>query len=336
MKTIGLMVLLASLCLPAAAQDKVGTTAAPFLGIGVGARATAMGGAQVATAQGPNALLWNPSGITQMTTSGVELTNGAWFDDAQFQNLALVLDLGGAGHLGLSVLALNYGEIEVTTIENPEGTGERFTPLDLAVGASYARALTDRFSVGGTVKFIQQRIWNEAATGAAVDLGVNYLTGFKNLRIGMTLTNFGTSMQMRGKDLRRAIDIDPNSQGNNDRLPANLEVDAWSLPLMFRVGLAMDLIANGSQRLTASLDALAPSDNAQSASFGAEYAFRSFFFVRGGYRQAFATVAEDGGWTAGFGLRYALNSRVSGTFDYTFQQYEPFGTPQMFTLGVTF
>ncbi len=321
---------------PASAQDKVGTVAAPFLNIGVGARATAMGGAQVAFAEGPSALYWNPSAVTAMQSSGVEFSHADWFIDSRFEYLAVVLNAGNMGHIGFSLLSMNYGEIEVTSVDRPEGTGEQFVPQDLSVGVSYARALTDRFSIGGTAKFINQSIWNESASGAALDLGVTYLTGFRNLRIGMSLANFGTTMKMDGKDLRRAIDIDQNNNGNNPYLPAYLEVDEWALPLMFRVGIAMNAFETSNQRFSVSADAVAPSDNAQSANLGAEYAFRDLFFLRGGYRQAFSSISDDAGWSVGGGLRYSVNDRMAGYFDYTFRQHNRLGNPQIFSAGFTF
>lgn len=330
-----LVALLVGAALPAQGQDKVGTAAAAFLGLGVGARATAMGGAQVAQAQGPSALYWNPSAITAMTTNGAEFSNSQWFVDARLQHAALVINAGGLGHFGVGVTALDYGDELVTTVENPDGTGELWDALDLAVGVSYAKALTDRFSVGGTVKLVRQQIWNESATGGAFDLGVTYDTGLRGIRIGMAMTNFGTDMRLSGPDLRQAIDVEPGEAGNNPRLGANLEVDDWPMPLVFRVGVSAVPFQSAEQRLTLAVDGNAPSDAAQSANVGAEYAWRDVLFVRGGWRQAFGP-ADDGGWTAGFGLRYALNRRLAGYFDYVFQHYEPFGTPQMFTLGVTF
>lgn len=333
-----LLLLVAAVAQPARAQDKVGTTAAQFLGIGVGARAMGMGGAQVATAEGPTALYWNPAAITTMPYSGVEFTHTNWLLDSNIEHVGAVLALGDAGHVGLSVTSLNYGEIEVTTIDYPEGTGERFTPMSLAVGVSYARSLTDRFAVGGTVKLVREQIKSMAASGAAVDLGVTYQTAFHNLRIGMALHNFGTSMQMSGTDLRLPVDVDEEYEGNVDDLPGYLETDAWPMPLQFRVGLAGDVLNTAQQRLTLSVDALAPYDNAQSANIGAEYAFRDLLFVRGGYRQAFKEVDADSGWSAGFGLRYALNDRVSGYLDYVVQWFEAgaFDPPQMFSAGITF
>ena len=320
----------------AQAQDKVGTTAAPFLTIGAGARALAMGGAQVAQAQGPSALYWNPSAVALSNTSAVELGRADWYVETSIQHAALTLNLGGAGVVGLSMVYLDYGTMYVTTVDAPEGTGEQFNPKDLSVGVSYARMLTDRFALGGTVKRVQQQIWKETASAVAIDLGVSYLSDFNNLRIGMSLTNFGTDMRMQGDDLRRAIDIAPNQNGNNDRLAAYLETDAWPLPLSFRVGLAMDAWSTASQRLTLTADAVAPSDNAQTANFGAEYVFRDLLMFRGGYRQAFVGTEVDGGWSVGAGLNFALGGQTSGYFDYAWQQHQVFDGTQVLSVGVTF
>ncbi|MEM9996680.1 MAG: PorV/PorQ family protein [Bacteroidota bacterium] len=323
------------------AQDKVGSTAAAFLGIGIGARATAMGGAQVADVQGPSALYWNPSAIAMQRGSAAQFTNANWFLDTQFQHVGLVFDGGSLGSFGVSLFALNYGDEAVTAIEQcgPDNpvceTGELWNALDLALGLTYARRLTDRFAFGATAKIVSQSIWNESATGAALDLGVVYDTGFRGLTIGMSMANFGTDMQLSGPDLRRAFDPEPDQNGNNDRLAVNYEVGNWPMPLLFRVGVAMDAFNQSGQRIRLSIDGNAPADDAQNASFGAEYGFRDFFFARGGWRQAFGSEGADG-WTLGFGLRYALNSRFAGYFDYAFQDHDVFGTPQMFSAGVTF
>lgn len=321
---------------PVLAQNKVATTAAPFLNIGTDARASAMGGASAAVEGGANTLHWNPASLARMSGSGsVDFARADWLVESKYYYLASGFRTSVA-HIGVSVMVLDYGEMEVTTISNPEGTGELFTPQDISIGLSAARNITDRFSAGATVKYIRQKIWNEKATGLGMDLGVFYNTGYKNLRIGMSMSNFGSDLQLSGKDLRRAIDIDPNIEGNNPRLGASLETDEWPLPLNFRVGLALDAVSSEHQRITVSMDAVHPNDNSESASFGAEYAFREFFFLRGGYRQAFSDEADDGGLTGGFGLQYRVSTTMTAHFDYVFQDYGRLGTPQMWTLGATF
>lgn len=333
--TLAILAFGATTATPAVAQTKVGTTAAQFLGLGIGARATAMGGAQVAGVEGPTALYWNPSAIAWMGSSGAEFSQSEWFVDTRFQFAGVVLDAGDIGFIGFSVISMDYGETEVTTIEQPEGTGELWAAQDLALAVSYARQLTDRFAFGGTVKYVRQQIWNESAAGGAIDLGVTYDTGFRGVRIGMSMANFGTDMRLAGPNLRRAISADPSVGGSNPRIGASLEVDDWPMPLVFRVGVSALPFETADQRLLVTFGGNAPSDQAQSASFGAEYAYRDLIFIRGGWREAFGYGGDDG-WTLGFGLRYTFSPQLAGYFDYSFQNYEPFGTPQMFTLGLTF
>lgn len=317
------------------AQNKVGTSAASFLSIATDARAAAMGSAQVAVEGGPNVVHWNPASLARVGGSGIDFVRADWFVDSQYHHVSAGVQTPIA-NIGVSVMVLDYGEMEVTTISNPEGTGELFNPQDMAVGITMARSITNRFAAGATVKYVSQRIWNEKASGMGLDLGVFYEAGVRNLRIGMSMSNFGSDMSLGGKDLRRAIDIDPNIEGNNPRLGAELETDEWPMPLTFRVGIALDPWTTDNQRITISMDATHPNDNAESASFGFEYAFHEFFFLRGGYRQAFADVAEDGGLTGGFGLAYKVSNTVTAHFDYVFQDYGDLGTPQMWTLGATF
>jgi hypothetical protein len=333
--SLALLLSVGAMAPTASAQSKVGTTSAQFLGLGIGARATAMGGANVAGAEGPSALYWNPSAVAWMPGSGAEFIHTDWFLDTRFQYAAVVLRAGDFGHFGLSITSLDYGQAEVTTIDQPNGTGELWGAQDLAIGVSYARALTDRFSVGGTLKYVRQQIWTENAAGGALDLGVTYDTGYRGVRIGMSMSHFGTDMRLAGPNLRRAISSDPNQSGSNQRIGASLEVDDWPMPLVFRVGILAVPYHVGDQRLTVTAVGNAPSDQAQSASFGAEYSFREIVFLRAGWREAFG-FAGDSGWTLGFGLRYGFTNQLAGYFDYSVQNYEPFTTPQMFTLGLTF
>jgi opacity protein-like surface antigen len=334
---LGVILILAGASI-SSAQDKVGTTAAPFLTIGVGSRAGAMGGSYVAVAEGPSAMFWNPAGIASVTRPTLEFSYATWFVDATIQQAAFAMNMPGVGNVGLSVQALSYGEMQVTTIASPDGTGELFSPLDFVVGVTYGRALTDRFQIGGSGKLISQRIWNSSASGFAMDLGVHYRAGWKNLRIGASMSNFGTNMRLSGQDLRVAHDIDLERNGNNPRLPANMEVESWALPLTFRVGLAADVLASERHMLTAALDALHPNDNSESVNFGLEYGFSSLVFLRGGYRSAFSSESSDGGWTLGAGIDYELSGGLLIKFDYMYQQFQQgrLDASQMFTLGLGF
>lgn len=317
-------------------QDKVGTVSAPFLSLASSARGTAMGGAFVAISNDENALIYNPGGLAQVNKNTVSFSNANYFVGSSYQDFTAIINNGNFGAFAIRAFVLNYGEIPVTTIQNPEGTGELFSPMDLSIGLTYSRYLTTSFSFGATVKYVSQQIWNSSATGFAVDLGVLYKSSFKNLRIGMSITNFGTDMTMSGDNLKQAYDIAPENNGNNDRLPVYLATNAWAMPLNFRVGLAMDIYETTLNKITLAVDAKHPSDNSEALDLGAEYGFKNMVFLRAGYRNMFTSMASDAGFAAGFGLNYELNSRNSIRIDYSYQKHEFLNSPQIWTLGITF
>ncbi|MDZ7314824.1 MAG: PorV/PorQ family protein [candidate division KSB1 bacterium] len=316
----------AALCLlfcgAAAAADvsKVGITAAPFLEIGAGARPLGMGGAFVATADDAGALYWNPAGLTAVRNIELLFTNSSWLANIKYNFAGICFPVAGVGSLGAFITTLNYGDMAVRTTDQPEGTGEIFSASDLAVGVSYARALTDRFTIGFNAKYIHQSIWHERAHGIAVDFGTLFVTGLHGLRIGASLLNFGTDMRMEGKDLLVFYDVDPYIIGNNDRVPANLQTEHWPLPLTFQFGLAMDVLDDGFHRLTLASDAVHPYDNTESVNLGAEYAFRKMFFLRAGMRDLFLRDGEGGAsFGAGFHLRLLGNMNLR--IDYAYANF---------------
>ncbi|MEQ8525354.1 PorV/PorQ family protein [Gracilimonas sp.] len=317
------------------AQDKVGTTSAAFLSISSGARASAMGGAYVAIANDGSAMFWNPAGMAQLESNTVTFSNMNWFLDSQIQDASVVIHGGDIGNFALSVRAIDHGEIEVRTIDIPEGTGEVFSPTNLAVAVSYSRFITDQFSIGANTKFVQEKIWNESATGFAVDLGVLYRTSFKNLRIGMSMTNFGNEMQMTGDDLRQPIDVDEGINGNNDRNEGYLATDSWPMPLLFKVGVAIDALDIESHKIEFAIDAKHPSDNSESLDIGIEYGFNDMVFFRGGYRSFLSSQTEDQSITAGFGLKYDFNG-IGANFGATYMTHEYLEDPILWTLQIDF
>ena len=329
-----LIILLLSVTYPFC-QTKVGSTAAPFLNIAVSPRAISMGGAFVATANDVSSLYWNPAGASRSDINEAMFSHSRWFADINYNWAGAMIKLGGAGTLGLSLTYLDYGDIEVTTLAEQDGTGEFFSASDMSLGLTYAYNLTDRFSLGGTVKYIQQKIWNSSATAIAMDLGVLFHSDIYGLRIGATITNFGTGMQMDGKDLLVQHDIDPNIYGNNDQILANLQTDEFPLPLTFRIGLAMDVLDTEEHRFTIAADALHPNDNSESVNVGAEYMFNNLIAFRVGYKSLFLDNSEEG-LTAGVGLNYDFNTDFGVRVDYAYQDFGVLDYTQHFSLGIKF
>lgn len=317
------------------AQTKVGSTAAPFLNIAIGPRAVAMGGAFVATANDVSSLYWNPAGASRMETNGASFSHISWFADINYNWAGTVLSLGDMGVAGLSLGYLDYGNLEVTTLREPEGTGEFFTPHDLFISLTYAYNLTDRFSVGANFKYINQKIWNSSANGLSVDLGILFLSDIYGLRMAATITNFGTDMQLDGKDLYVQHDINNQIYGNNDQILAKLNTDAFPLPLTFRVGVAMDVVDVADHKVTLGVDALHPNDNAESLNVGMEYTAFNMISLRAGYKSLFLDNTEEG-LTLGFGVKYDFTPSLGLVVDYAYQDFGILKNIQQFSLGIIF
>ncbi len=317
------------------AQTKVGSTAVPFLNIGIGPRPIAMGGAFVATANDVTSLYWNPAGISRVQSNQALFARAEWFADINYNWAGAMLSLGDLGAIGLSIDYLDYGNIEVTTLREPEGTGEIFRPQDLMIALSYGYNLTDRFSIGGSIKYINEKIWNTSASGIALDLGVLFISDINGLRIGATITNFGTDMQLDGKDLYIQTDINTQINGNNDQILAKLNTDSYPLPLTFRVGVAMDILNLPDHKFTIGADALHPNDNAESLNIGAEYVFLNILSLRGGYKSLFLDNSEEG-LTLGVGVNYDFNPGLGLFFDYAYQDFGKLDFTQQFSLGIKF
>jgi len=315
--------------------SNVGTTAAPFLEIGVGARAIGMGGAFVATANDVSAMYWNPAGLAGLKTVQAIFVHTDWLVDITFDYAGMVFPLSRFGTLGLNLTALNMGEMKVRTIDHPEGTGEYFDARDMALGLAYGIKLTNRFALGFNVKYISQTIWKEHASGFALDIGTLYETPWKGLRIGAALSNFGADMKMDGNDLLVYYDVDPYQLGNNDRIFAGLETDAWPLPLNFQLGVAYDAWQSDLQRLTFEVDALHPIDNTESMNLGLEYELQKKFFIRAGYRNLFLKDSEEG-FTLGGGIHLPLMGNIKGGFDYAFADFGRLQNTHRFTILLSF
>lgn len=315
--------------------SKRGTTAANFLTIGQGARGTAMGGAFVAVASDPSAMFWNPAGIAELEGVGFVVDHTSWIADISYDYAGATVAMGSFGVIGVNITLSNIGDMKVTTVDQQDGTGEVFGVSDLAIGLSYGLRLTDNFSIGFNPKLVYQQIWKMSATGFAIDMGVKYRTPFKGFTLGMSISNFGTTMQMQGTNAVVLYDPDPEGSGNNGRIPANLGTDKWELPLNFRVGIAYDVPMDDLGKLTLAVDASHPSDNYESVNAGGEYVFNDFVYLRGGYKTLFLKDSEEG-LSLGFGIKQFLLGNLQVGLDYAHQDFSRLKSVEKITMMITF
>src|ERR1035437_953108 len=185
--------------LPILGGQRVGISTAEFLKIGVGSRASALGDAFVAIANDASALYWNPAGLVQFTENQVIFSHNMWVVDINHDFAGAVYHLDETNAFGVAFTSLSMQDMPVTTEFQPTGTGEYFGFSDIALALSYSRKMTDQFSFGGTVRYIEETLDKLKMRGFMIDLGTFYWTGLGTTRFAVAVSNFGNQLAPDGK-----------------------------------------------------------------------------------------------------------------------------------------
>jgi len=318
------VVLLATYTSPTqAAMKKLAQTGLQFLKVDMSSRAAAMGGAFEMIGTGAEAMFYNPAGIAKAPNSfDMILTQTQWIADITYNAVGLMTNQGNWGTFGVSAIFCDYGEIQGAQVAaNEQGyllTGNVDVGA-MAVGVSYARNLSTKFTVGGQIKWASQNLGesmiNDSSMvannvdGLAFDFGTMFYPGWKSFRFGISIRNFSQEF--------------------------TYQRESFQLPLTFKMGAAMDILdlfnEDHENQLLVAIDALHPRDYSERLHFGAEYTYNNMFALRAGYK----TNYDEEGLTAGFGI----NFNVSGIYmkvDYAYSAFGVFSSVNRFSFGLAF
>jgi long-subunit fatty acid transport protein len=303
---------------PVLGEQRAGISTAQFLKIGVGGRATAMGDAFVAVANDVSALYWNPAGLTQFSENQVMFAHNQWVVDINHDFIGAVYHLDDENTFGVSLTSLYMDEMKVTTEYVPFGTGEYFGFSDLGIAISYSKKMTDQFSFGASVRYIEESLDRLKMRGIMIDLGTYYWTGLGTTRFAVAVTNFGNDLAPDGEVIL---------VGNR----INSEWQSFSPPTMFRIGFALEPYEDNENRITTSIQLNHPNDNSENVSLGAEYVWNNMFFARAGYK----INVDEQDFTFGAGVNVPV-SIANISVDYAFANFARLGSAHRFsiTLGL--
>ncbi len=331
-----LAVAFAAAVAPAAhAQSKTGTAIGQFLLIEPSARAAGMGNAGVSLFNGLQGVYYNPAAIGSLSRHEAMFSHSGWLAGMTYDYVAAAIPCGiDKGLAYATVTALGSGDIDVRTVGQPGGTGEKYSVGDVAVTLGYGKQMSYRFSAGGQVAFVQETIWHSSASAFAVSAGTIYRISENGLHVGASFSNFGTRARFDGRDLRITYDEDPDRYGDNGQLPGSIFTESFALPSLFRVGAHMPIALSKGAVVRVAVDALHPSDNSESVNAGAELAVRGRLSLRAGYQGLFQTDRETG-LTAGVGLAGDTDV-LSYTLDYTWADQGRLGSVHRLSVGTTF
>ncbi|HXY69003.1 MAG TPA: PorV/PorQ family protein [Gemmatimonadales bacterium] len=255
-----------------------GTTAAEFLLLAPSARGTALGGAFAALATDVSATYYNPAGLAQMEHAGFMASTMNYVAGTKYGWLAAAFPMsGGSRAIGVSVANFGFSGQPVYTVEDPNNTsGEVYSVSETSVGLTYSQQFSDRFSAGLTAKLINDELGRTSGSAIAVDFGTSFhaTIGGRPMRASFVVQNLGTNITQTGTALQVNVNrVPPVGQQDVPQEPATaqLTAKAWSLPVMFRVGLAYDLFQTSAGRLSVLGEFNQPNNNLPGFNLGGEY-----------------------------------------------------------------
>ncbi|MEW5923908.1 MAG: PorV/PorQ family protein [Candidatus Zixiibacteriota bacterium] len=293
-------------------QAKVGTTGVNFLELGVSARAMGMAEAFTAGVTDASAVYYNPAGLAYIYGREAMFTHIDLPAGINYEFFALAYPMESvSGVVGLALYALNTGDILRTDYSYPmgrdqDGNEQYFSAGDLAVALSYSRFLTDKFSLGLTVRYIQESLELEKASGWSADVGTCYNSGYRNFKIAMMISNFGPDMKFIKEE--------------------------FPLPMNFKFGASIDVLSSDNHVLMFAAEGAHPSDNEEKYNIGLEYWFMDKFSIRAGERFNY----DSDGFTAGGGLVLPISGNMDLSVDYAYQEFGYLNEVHRFTLGLVF
>jgi len=299
---------------PVLGGQRAGISTAQFLKIGVGGRAAAMGESFVAISDDASALYWNPAGLAQFKTNQVIFSHNIWLVDINHDFLGAVYHLDSENTFGISLTSLSMEKMPVTTEFSPFGNGEYFGFSDIALSVSYARKMTEQFSFGGTVKYIEETLDKLKMRGVMIDIGTYYRTGLGSTRFAVAVSNFGAELAPDGEVVL---------VGNRKKS----EWQSFAPPTMFRIGFAFEPYQDEQHSITTSIQLNHPNDNSENVSIGLEYSWNQMLFLRGGYK----INVDEQNYSFGAGVNVPI-SIAQFTFDYAFANFEQLGSAHRFSI----
>ena len=300
--------------------QRAGISALPFLKMQVSPKADGMAGAQLSSHGDPFAINWNPAGLTDLEQTSFGISDKLLPGGLHSSFFSAIYPTEDDGIWGASVTMLNAGEMKKRTAYQPTGTGQTFSAYNMAVGLSFARQLSDRFSLGGRAQYVREQLAEFSAHTAVVDLAFMYRMDVQDIRFAVALKNFGPNSKIDGPFEKTSPPV--NGQQNT--------LTDFPTPTQFQLGVSMRLFEDGEQDLRGQLQLNHPNDNAENLRLGLNYQLNKVLFLRTGYK---VPNDQQPFPTAGIGIKTFIG-RYPFQIDYGLVSRDYFGLTH--SIGIRF
>ena len=342
------IVLITALVIPlslhAGNKDRAGQAGASELLINPWARSSGWGSVNMAKVSGLEAMWGNAAGTarisgTQVILSYTDYLRGTGTSIAGF---GFTTKIGDAGAIGIQVMSMSFGEIEITTPSSPEGGQGVYKPNLMNVAISYGKAFSNSIYGGIVIKGISQSIADVSAFGIALDAGIQYVTGAdEQIAFGIVLKNVGPKMKFSGDGLS----IKSFIPGQDNSFTLEQRSQAFEIPTQLQIGAAYDFLMPKDYRITLAGNFVSNSFTRDQFSLGLEFSLKDYFMIRGAYTYENGMFEEitspentniNNGLSLGLSVAVPLN-KEKGSYigiDYAFRETVTFNHNH--TLGIIF
>ncbi len=263
-------------------KDRSGQAGAPELLINPWAGSAGWGGVNTANVRGVESMFGNIAGLSFVNKLELGFTQTSWLKgtDIGISNFGLGVRAGETGVIGISVFSMQFGELDVTTTDQPDGTGATFKPSLLNFALSYAKTFSNSISAGMTIRIISESIPDASAQGLSIDAGVMYVAGERDqAKFGISLRNLGPTMKFTGD----GFSIKAFFQGNENSISVYQRSESFELPTQLRIGASYDFLIGETSRLTAAANFTSNSFTKDQFGLGLEYSFKEILILHAGY-----------------------------------------------------
>ncbi|HVO76217.1 MAG TPA: PorV/PorQ family protein [Ignavibacteriaceae bacterium] len=320
--------------------NRVGTAGSTQLLIPVGPRGIAMGSTTLTDSRGIEAIFWNPANLSLSPGAAVMFSHMNYIADIGVEYGAISVNTGSFGSIGFAIKSLAIDDIQVTTVENPDGTGEFYKPQIITTGLTWSLQISDRIAIGLTGNLNLEKLALVSKSNVSFNAGISYrdLGNINGLSFGLVLKNIGPSSSYSGSGLSVSTQEIPGYARTGVSY-YTIDASSEDLPTTLELGVGYKYSVDDVNSLR--LDGIFQNSNYYYDEYrvGLEYNYNDLVFVRGGYiltPEIDDKYAKENTLSAGFGLKFGLSESFNVKLDYAFLARELFDDTHVFGLTIEF
>jgi len=312
--------------------DRQGESGAAELLLNPWGRSAGLHSLNTSSVSGVESMRINIAGLGRITGKQIVVGSTRYLEgsDVRLSSFGYTQRSGKNGAFGVSLMAVDFGDINVTTTGQPGGTGATYSPSFFNMGLGYSYTYDNKISVGLLVRGVSESAPGVSAFGLAIDAGVQYVSGENdNFRLGISLRNIGAPMQFNGQGLTFKT---PNPESETDQLlSVSQQAESFEMPSVLNIGISYDFLFGQNIKLRTMGNFTSNAFSRDEIGAGAEFSFKDMFMLRAGYRTNLKNVSGEvpnvySGLSGGASIEVPFNESGKNKIgvDYAYRATSPF------------